>query len=49
MKGFLMAVLCVACLGLTMLAGCNRGTKVHTEETRTTTETHPVITGDKPN
>ena len=46
MKRLWMLVVLVVCLGLTVLAGCNRGTRVHIEEETTTEETHPVITGD---
>ncbi len=47
MKRLLMLVMAVACLGLTVLAGCDKGTKVHTEEERTEKTTTPVVTPDK--
>ena len=47
MKRLLILAMAVACLGLTVLAGCDKGTKVHTEEERTEKTTTPVIVGDK--
>ena len=41
------SLLIVVALMLTVVAGCNKGTKVHYEEERPIEQTKPVITGDE--